>query len=347
MIGGDDAWRWGFIAASFPTLVIGVIVFFVKDPPRGQFEQRSALGETLDDLKPGPISLSAAFQRLFKVKTMKSTLMAAVALGFGLISDGLFLSLYLEDRFQLDAFERALVGSTPGVLALVMIPYVAKCTTPSTPLPAESHGPARLAVLPDGALDRGPALDADTGNLRGDLGSQSPLRGTGRLAAVSHPGQRQPLPHAGAGSAIGSALVFGVGGLGGAILMGLVSDATSPRTALLAIVPWAMIGGGLFIVNGARHIRSDLSQGRGGDPGGEGRKRPNAGRPRRHPGAPAPEHRLLLWHGASALEVDLEVARGETLALLGTNGAGKSTALRVAAGLAIPSEASCGSMAGT
>ncbi len=36
-------------------------------------------------------------------------------------------------------------------------------------------------------------------------------------------------------------------------------------------------------------------------------------------------------------DVSFEVAQGETLALLGTNGAGKSTALRVISGLAIPS----------
>ena len=36
-------------------------------------------------------------------------------------------------------------------------------------------------------------------------------------------------------------------------------------------------------------------------------------------------------------DVNFDVARGETLALLGTNGAGKSTALRMISGLAIPS----------
>ena len=36
-------------------------------------------------------------------------------------------------------------------------------------------------------------------------------------------------------------------------------------------------------------------------------------------------------------DVHLDVRRGETLALLGTNGAGKSTALRVIRGLGVPS----------
>ena len=35
-------------------------------------------------------------------------------------------------------------------------------------------------------------------------------------------------------------------------------------------------------------------------------------------------------------DVDIEVKRGETLALLGTNGAGKSTALKAVSGLHMP-----------
>ena len=35
-------------------------------------------------------------------------------------------------------------------------------------------------------------------------------------------------------------------------------------------------------------------------------------------------------------DVNFEVAKGETLALLGTNGAGKSTILRVVSGLGVP-----------
>ena len=338
LIGGGEAWRWGFIAASVPTLIIGIIVFFIKDPPRGQFEQRSTLGEALTDLKPGPISLGAAFQRLLQVKTMKSALVAAVALGFGLISDGLFLNLYLEDRFELDAFERALAGSTPGVFALFMIPYVAKWydsfyrrTPPKamallgslffpmaffTVVQLLMPTPATFAVITGlKALCSAPAISL----LYPTLASVNPYR----MRAL--------------GSAIGSSLVFGVGGLGGAILMGLVSDATSPRTALLAIVPWAMIGGGLFIINGARHIRSDLTK------VVEEIQEEKAERDRMladPSDVPVLQlHNIDFSYGTVQVlfEVDLEVARGETLALLGTNGAGKSTALRVAAGLAVPS----------
>ena len=338
LIGGDDAWRWGFIAVSIPTLIIGMAIFLLKDPPRGQFEQRATIGEALTDLKPGPISLGAAFQRLFKVRTIKWAFMAAVAIGFSLISDGIFLNLYLDERFNLGPFERALANSTPGVIALFMIPYAAKWYDGlyrRTP-------PMAMALL--GVLFFPMALFSVLQLLMPSpvtFGVMTGLRALFAAPALSLLGPTlahiNPYRMRALGSAIGTSLVFGVGGLGGAILMGLISDATSPRTALLAVVPVAMVAGGLFAINGARHIRSDLSL------VVEEIKEEKAERDRmRADPSDIPVLQLrnvdFSYGPVQVLfDVDLEVARGETLALLGTNGAGKSTALRVAAGLAIPS----------
>ncbi len=338
LIGGDDAWRWGFIAASIPTLIVGAAILFLTDPPRGQFEQRSTIGETLTDMKPGPISLGAAFQRLFKVRTMKWALMAAVALGFSLISDGLFLNLYLDERFELGPFERALANSTPGVIALFMIPFVAKWydgfyrrTPPQAMalLGALFFPMAFFTVLQ--LLMPSPVSFAVMTGLKA-LFAAPALSLLGPTLANINPYRMRAL-----GSAIGTSLVFGVGGLGGATLMGLISDATSPRTALLAVVPGAMIVGGLLTINGARHIRADLTL------VVEEIQEEKAERDRMR--ADPSDIPVLQLHNIDfsygpvqvLFDVDLEVARGETLALLGTNGAGKSTALRVAAGLGIPS----------
>ncbi len=338
LIGGDDAWRWGFIAASVPTLIVGVAILSLTDPPRGQFEQRSAIGETLTDMKPGPISLGAAFQRLFKVRTMKWALMAAVALGFSLISDGLFLNLYLDERFDLGPFERALANSTPGVIALFMIPFVAKWydgfyrrTPPQAMalLGSLFFPMAFFTVLQ--LLMPSPVTFAVMAGLKA-LFAAPALSLLGPTLAHINPYRMRAL-----GSAIGMSLVFGVGGLGGAIVMGLISDATSPRTALLAVVPGAMIVGGLLTINGARHIRADLTL------VVEEIREEKAERDRMR--ADPSDIPVLQLHNIDfsygpiqvLFDVDLEVARGETLALLGTNGAGKSTALRVAAGLGIPS----------
>ena len=338
LIGGGDAWRWGFIAASVPTLIIGAAFLLLKDPPRGQFEQRATIGEVLTDLKPGPISLGAAFQRLFKVQTIKCVFMAAIALGFGLISDTLFLNLYLDDRFELGPFERAVYGSAPGVIALFMIPVVARSydafyrRTPPKALALLGvlfFPMALFTVLQ--LLMPTPVTFAVMGGLKA-LFSAPALSLLAPTLATMNPYRMRAL-----GSAIGTSLVFGVGGLGGAVLMGLVSDATSPRTALLAVVPPAMIAAGLFVLNGSRHIRSDLTM------VVEEIEEERAERDRMR--ADPDDIPVLQLNNIDfsygqvqvLFGVEFEVARGETLALLGTNGAGKSTALRVAAGLAVPS----------
>jgi ABC-type branched-subunit amino acid transport system ATPase component len=100
-------------------------------------------------------------------------------------------------------------------------------------------------------------------------------------------------------------------------------------------VPTSVIGG-LLLMNGARFIRNDLSlvveelleeQ-------EEYRKRADAT-------APPPVLQVVnidFSYGPVQVlfDVGFEVRRGETLALVGTNGAGKSTILRVVSGLEVP-----------
>ena len=119
--------------------------------------------------------------------------------------------------------------------------------------------------------------------------------------------------------------------------MGLISDATSPRTALLAVVPAGMVVGGLFMINGSRHIRADLTL--VVEEIREEKAESDRMKADPHSIPVLSLHNIDFSYGPVQVlfDVNLEVARGETLALLGTNGAGKSTALRVAAGLGIPS----------
>ncbi|MEY2465143.1 MAG: hypothetical protein QOH64_3281, partial [Acidimicrobiaceae bacterium] len=66
-IGGPDAWRWVFVLLAVPTGILAFGALLLRDPPRGQHEQRAVLGEVIDatDAEP-PVSLSAAFARLKK-----------------------------------------------------------------------------------------------------------------------------------------------------------------------------------------------------------------------------------------------------------------------------------------
>jgi ABC-type branched-subunit amino acid transport system ATPase component len=139
------------------------------------------------------------------------------------------------------------------------------------------------------------------------------------------------------GTAIGVALIFGIGGFGGAVLGGLLADAFSLRVAIIAIAVPANLIGGLLMINGARFLRNDMSliveEIREAET--------EQARLRANPDdIPVLQLRNIDFSYGSVqvlFDVNLDVRRGETLALLGTNGAGKSTVLRVISGLGIPS----------
>jgi ABC-type branched-subunit amino acid transport system ATPase component len=137
------------------------------------------------------------------------------------------------------------------------------------------------------------------------------------------------------GFAIVGVYLFLFGAFAGLLLTGALSDAFGPRTALISVVPVACIAGAFLLWRGSRHVAPDISlvveelleeqadarrRGAGGD-------------------VPVLEVRNLDFSYGNVqvlFGVDLEVHKGEVVALLGTNGAGKSTVLRVVSGLGVP-----------
>ncbi len=337
-IGGPAAWRWGFVAVGIPTIVIGLIAFRLQDPPRGQYEQQATIGEVISTEGAPPISLGATYQRIMKIRTYKNALVAFTALGFGLVSVPVFVSIYLDEQFHLSAFDRSLATMAPGILGLVVVPLAAKRFDA-----LYRRSPPQMLVLmgalfiPVGVLTAAqmlmpnPWLFAVLAALGGViLGTQLALIPTIFATAAPYYLRAQ-------GTAIGIALIFGIGGFGGALLGGLLADAASPRVAVIVIALPANVIGGLLMMNGARFLRNDMSM-----IVEEMRElEDEQTRVRQHPDdIPVLQLRNIDFSYGPVqvlFDVDLEVRRGETLALLGTNGAGKSTVLKVVSGLAVPS----------
>ena len=48
-----------------------MLAFRLPEPPRGQFEKKDVLGEVIEDAKPAPISIEAAFARLWQIRTLQ------------------------------------------------------------------------------------------------------------------------------------------------------------------------------------------------------------------------------------------------------------------------------------
>jgi ABC-type branched-subunit amino acid transport system ATPase component len=338
LIGGGGAWRWGFVAIAIPTIICGIFSFFMKDPPRGQFEQKDTIGEVISTEGAPPISLGASYQRIMQIKTYRSTLVAFTAIGFGLVSVPVFVSLYLDEQFGLDAFERALVVAIPGVLSIVVVPLFAR----RFDLLFRKSPPRALVLIgglfiPAGILI-GIQMAMPTAWLFAVFATivgvilAVQLTMIGPLFAAANPYYLRA-----SGTAIGMALILGIGGFGGAVLGGLLDEALGLRWAIILLgVPTNIIGG-LLMINGARYLRNDMSL------VVEEIRELEAEHKRlqQNPGdIPVLQLRNIDFSYGPVqvlFDIHLDVRRGETLALLGTNGAGKSTVLRVVSGLGIPS----------
>jgi ABC-type branched-subunit amino acid transport system ATPase component len=138
------------------------------------------------------------------------------------------------------------------------------------------------------------------------------------------------------GTAMSTLYIFFIGGFMGGLVAAFFTDAIGVRGTVIVLgVPSAIIGGAL-LMNGARYIRNDLSLNVE-----ELLEEQEEHRKRVVEKADIPLLQLAnidFSYGPVQVlfGVDFDVRKGETLALLGTNGAGKSTVLRVISGLAVP-----------
>jgi ABC-type branched-subunit amino acid transport system ATPase component/predicted MFS family arabinose efflux permease len=337
--GGPDGWRWAFFAIGIAGALVSIAVLLLHEPRRGANEQLAVLGELeADDPDELPVSLAFAFERLRKIKTFSWMLVGVGALGFALFSIPLFLNLFLEQHFGLDALERGLVASGAAIPALIAVPlagvrndHLFRRSPPASVVLCGAlivaFGPVVVAALfmPSVAL-----LIVVLG-----IGIALSHAAFAVLAAVSS--SVIPYRLRSQGYAMIGVYIFLFGAFFGAVLTGLLSESLGERLALtIVVLPSSLIGGTIIAV-GARFIRNDISlvveeiieeQ--------EQRARLAL------PASSVPTlqvNNLDFSYGSVQVlfDVALEVVEGEVLALLGTNGAGKSTLLRVISGLGVPS----------
>ncbi len=336
--GGQEGWRWAWYILGIPVSIVAIAAFFIKEPPRGQFEKEDVLGEVIEDENPAPISMEAAFARLKKIATIRSSIAAFCALGFGLFSVGSLATLYLNDTLHAThVFERGLIISLSGVAALPFLPFVGSYFDR-----VYRKNPARaLAIV--GALIIPSAIFTP---LQFSTHSQVwfVILGvpqavfTACAFAMVAPVLQAVVPYRlrGMGTALATMYIFFVGGFLGGIIADFLTNGIGVRGAVIVLnVPTSIIGG-LLLMNGARFIRNDLSL-----VVEELLEEREEHRKRFELGEAPPALQLVnldFSYGPVQVlfDVNFEIARGECVALLGTNGAGKSTILRVISGLEVP-----------
>ncbi len=336
--GGNQGWRWSFVFLGIPAAVVAALAFLIKEPPRGQYEKDDVLGEVFEDENPAQPSMEAAFTRLKKIATIRSSIAAFAALGFGLFALGSLQSQYLYDTIGVhDILRRGLILSLAGWVAVPFLyPVGAFFDRTYRKDPARALVIVGALILPSALFTPLQVSTSSTvwfvifGIPQAVLTACAFAMVTPVLTAVC------PYRLRGLGTALGVMYVVLIGGFAGGILADFFTNQFGVRSAVLILGIPSSIVGSVMLMNGARHIRHDLSlvveelleeQ-------AEQRKRAEEGA--RTPVLQVANCDFSYGTVQVLFDVNFEIHKGECVALLGTNGAGKSTILRVISGLEVP-----------
>ena len=111
LVGGASGWRWSFLVMVVPVALASCIAFRLPEPVRGRQEKGSVLGEVFADDRPAPISIEAAFERLKRIRTLKTVVLGFAALGFGLFTGPVLSNLFLQQHYHLGTFDRGIAAT--------------------------------------------------------------------------------------------------------------------------------------------------------------------------------------------------------------------------------------------
>ncbi len=327
----------GLFLLGLPVAVFALAAFRIPEPPRGQWEKTTVLNEVIADSDPAPISIEAAFARLLRIHTVRAVLLAFIALGFVLFTIPVQANLFLEEEFGLDTFERGLATSVAGFVAAIVLPMV--------------------GIRFDRLYRRDPALTLRLiGGLLLPTAVLVPLqfampneflfvaidvpRTVLSAAAFAMVGPMiwsiVPYRLRGLGSALITLFIFLFGAVGGSLAAAFLIDTYGVQTAVTALAIPAVSIGSVFLMRGSLSIKHDLSM------VVEELKEELAEHQRRSvdpestPALQANGIDFSYGNVQVLFDVSFEVRKGKSLALLGANGAGKSTALNVVTGLCTP-----------
>ena len=338
LAGGRDGWRWAYFALALPTIPLAILAFRMPEPPRGQPEMLDALGEVVGDTDAIPMPLAASLTRLNRIRTFKTMSLGFAALGFGLFTGPVLQNLYLDRHFHVGTFGRGVVMTVTGAGVLIALPFVAKRYDALYRRdPAQALRMIGMLIMPIAVLIPiqyfmpNETLFTIVGILPGVLLLSAFIMAIPIIQSV--------VPHhlRGVGIALGSIYVFFFGATGAAILGAMFTGAFGPRGAMLLISIPSTLLGGLLIVRGSSSIKHDLSMVVSELRAELDEKRRQSVEPENVPAIQVSAIDFAYGHVQVLFDVGFEVRRGEVLALLGTNGAGKSTILRLIAGLGTPS----------
>ena len=335
--GGDEGWRWAFVVLAVPAFVLGIVVLFVPEPKRGRHEQLAVLGEELvEGSDPPRAALGVVFARLKKIKSFYYLMAALGAFGMAITTVPIYLNLILEEHLDLTAGGRGAVGTITAVGALIgagiggrYSDVLFRRSPPAT---------LRFAGAALGALGVGFGLQAFAPNVVVYTVIGVVAQGCLWAGIVpASPAVAAIVPYrlrSTAFAVVGLYLAL-VGGIGGAVILGVISDVAGERAAVAVVAPTACLIAAALVWHGSRFVRDDIARA----VADLLEEREELERVAAGGDVPVLQVRNIDFSYGQVqvlFDVSLDVQRGEVLALLGTNGAGKSTVLNVVSGLVLP-----------
>ena len=332
-------WRWVFWLFGVPATALAVAFLLKREPHRGRNEQEAVFGAEVADntIDDGPVRLSAAMARLKKVRTFYFLIVGIGVLGFALVAVPATFNLMMKDVYGYDALQRGWILSITWSVSVITIPlagrYGERLFRRNPPSALKLMGASILMYglfLTVGLrFESAPVLIAFFAIGNAFQGMAFTQMGPTISAVVPYQMRAQAFAMVGV-------YIFLMGGFFGGLLTGAFSDAFGQRTALTVVVPPAALLGGLLIIYGSRYMKRDISMTVAELMEMQEEQKRMAADPENIPVLQVRNVDASYGTLQVLFDVSFEVRKGECLALLGTNGAGKSTILRSISGLLNP-----------
>ncbi len=338
-------WRGTMLAVALLSLAAALVAVRLRDPGVGRWDTdrvRAAVrhdpGAGVDDPVPEEhrLGFGEVVQRLLLIPTVRRALVAQAVFGLLLVPYTTFLLFFLDERWDFDASQRAVFFASTSVGGIVALRWFApRAERRFRRNPADLVRLASWLLLASVLLVVPAALSPALVPMVLLFASSSALGATVGPALAMTMFSIVPArfrPHL---AALGGIYLAGVGGFAGALLLGSLDRRFGVAGALVGVVAPGVVGA-LILRSAASTVDDDLDRMIGELIEDEA----VAERHRRGAGDRLLDCRRLDFSYGQVqvlFGVDLHVEEGEIVALLGTNGAGKSTVLRVVSGLGLPS----------
>ncbi|GAB3430502.1 MFS transporter [Actinophytocola sediminis] len=253
-----EPWRWAFAFLAVPALVLGLAALRLREPVRGRFEREALLaGAPAPSVRPG--SPRTAFRRLRQIRTFSFVMVALGAFGLCVTTAPIYLNLVLEDHLGQGAAARGVITSVSAVGGLVGAALGGAFSDRlfrRNPAGCLYLAAGALALLGIGFAVQAYAANVATFVVVGTLTQGITFAGIVPLSLVVA-SVTPPAIRATAFALVGVYMAL-FGGLGGALLTGVVEGVWGPRAAIAVVAPTASVLAGLILAFGAGHVPRDI-----------------------------------------------------------------------------------------